>query len=64
MATQVMATPKKKESKNRVKAFLGAIGAALLTYQGLSYTKSDHPEELPTRELAEYDALTWGAWML
>jgi hypothetical protein len=59
-----MATPKKKESKNRVKAILGAIGAALLTYHGLSYTGSDHQEKPPSRELAEYDALTWGAWML
>jgi len=64
MATQVVAMPKKKESKNRVKAILGAIGTALLTYYGLGYAELNHPEELPAREIAEYDALTWGAWML
>jgi hypothetical protein len=64
MATQVVTTAEKKESKNRVKIILGAIGAALLTYYGLSYAGLDHPEEILARELAEYGALIWGAWML
>jgi len=64
MATQIIATPEKKESKGRVRAVLGAIGTVLLAYHGLRYEAMNYPEELSASEIAEYEACFWGVCML
>ena len=64
MATQVMETAEKKESKSRVKTILGAIGAALLTYYGFRYESMNYTEDFSVSEIAECEAYFWGASML